>query len=106
MQSSTPLVATEDKLHDGMIAELKATYKNMEPFLMKRKFPTERKQESWLNIYCKAGGLLSYHGQNHFVFDLQADLETILELVQYPDLERIEGVAYPPSGSSMKIRCG
>jgi hypothetical protein len=116
MQSSAPLTATVDKLYDGIVAELKATYKNMEPFLLikssmlKRKYPTETKQKFWLDIYYKAGTdikgksegvynkvgkLLSYHGHNQFVLDIQADLETVLQLAQDPDIERIEGEVYP-----------
>jgi hypothetical protein len=116
MQTSAPLTATVDKLYEKIAAELKATYKNMEPFLLikasmlKTKYPTETKQKFWLDIYYKAGTdiegksegvynmvgkLLSYHGHYQFVLDVQADLETILQLAQDPDIERIEGEVYP-----------
>jgi hypothetical protein len=107
-----------DREYETIVDGLNRTYRNVDPYLLiksamlRKKYPGERKQHFWLDIYykedanhsnkgtlifSKVGRLLSYHGHNHYTIDIQASLDTVLSLASDTDIERIDGEVFPIS---------
>ena len=107
-----------DKEYDSIVAELATKYHNIDPFLLiksamlRRKYPSEDKQHFWLDLYYteeadsdeksakilrEIGKIPAYHGHNHFVIDLQRNLNTVLSIASDPELRRVTGDVVPLS---------
>jgi hypothetical protein len=108
--------ALVDKEYSSIVTDLTAQHRNIEPFLLiksamlRQKYPSENKQHFWLElfysegvdvdtkragIFKQVGKLPAYHGQYHFVLDIQATLDTLLSIASDDDAERISGDVFP-----------
>lgn len=108
--------ALVDREYSTIVTDLTAQHRNIEPFLLiksamlRQKYPSENKQHFWLELYYKegvnidaksasifrqVGRLPLYHGHNHFVLDIQANLDTLLSIASDDDIERIAGEVFP-----------
>ncbi|HEX2556966.1 MAG TPA: hypothetical protein VHK86_01470 [Nitrososphaera sp.] len=115
MSSAATLV---DKEYESIVGNLASQHPILDPYLLiksamlRKKYPLESKQHFWLDLYCKEGAKTSevgarifskvgrfpsYHGHNHFVLDIEAGLDTLLEIASNSDIDRIEGTVYPLS---------
>lgn len=109
-----------DKEYATIFDGLNNTYYNIDPYLLiksamlRRKYPNENKQHFWLDIYykegdnnntdnkgmkmySKTGRIPSHVTHNHYVLDIQANLDKVLSLASDSDIERIEGEVFPIS---------
>lgn len=105
-----------DKEYNSIVTELSGQYRNIDPFLLiksamlRTKYPLENKQHFWFelqyrggintdskssHIFKQVGKLPSYHGQNHFVLDIPANLDTLLSIASDGDIEYITGEVFP-----------
>lgn len=105
-----------DKEYNNIVTELSSQYENIDPFLLiksamlRRKYPSENKQHFWFelqfrdgtdldsksaHIFRQVGKLPAYHGHNHFVLDIPANLDTLLSIASDSDLEYVSGEVFP-----------
>ena len=103
--------------YEKMTQQMSAHFPNIEPFLLaksamlRKRDPGDRgRQHFWIDIRYKesvnddekgpklrkeAGIPPAYHGHNHFVLDIQTDLERVLAISADPDIKMISGDVFP-----------
>ncbi len=105
-----------DDEYNSIVTELSGQYENIDPFLLiksamlRRKYPAENKQHFWFelqyrdgintdlksaHIFNQVGKLPAYHGHNHFVLDIPANLDTLLSIASDGDIEYVSGEVFP-----------